>query len=136
MSTVDVLVPTSTSRGDAGFVRFHRSSRLPSRVCVAGEVRFALPPRAVADAVRGMTDLREVRAVVAGAVQRGICPVPRLAEELAGGPIRGSARLRRALTEVTAGIRSVAEADLRDLIMRARLPMPMFSPLGTPGPGP
>jgi hypothetical protein len=125
---VDVLVPQATRRQDAGFVRVHRTARLPRLVCFAGEVIYVLAPRAVADAVRGMTDIREVRAVVADSVQRGICPVPRLAEELCAGPVRGSARLRAALAEVADGIRSSAEADLRSLIKRARLPMPMFNP--------
>jgi hypothetical protein len=125
---VDVLVPLGTARQDAGFVRLHRTTRLPELVCVAGEISYVLAPRAVADAVRGLTDIREVRAVVADSVQRGICPVPRLAEELAAGPVRGSARLRVALAEVADGVRSSAEADLRSLIKRARLPRPMFNP--------
>ena len=125
---VDVLVPRATRRQDAGFARLHRTARLPRLVCVAGEISYVLAPRAVADAVRGMTDIREVRAVVADSVQRGMCPVPRLAEELAAGPVRGSARLRAALAEVADGIRSAAEADLRSLIKRAHLPMPMFNP--------
>jgi hypothetical protein len=125
---IDVLVPATTTRRDAGFARFHRTSRLPDRVCVAGEISFALPPRAVADAVRGLTDLREVRAIVSSVVQRGICPILRLAEELADGPVQGSARLRQALAEVADGVRSVAEADLRDLIAWAGLPVPLYNP--------
>jgi hypothetical protein len=66
--------------------------------------------------------------VVAEAVQRGRCQVPHLAEELACGPVRGSALLRQALAEVAEGIRSTAEGDLRDLIVWARLPVPMFNP--------
>jgi len=125
---VDVLVPQATRRQDTGFARLHRTARLPRLVCVAGEISYVMAPRAVADAVRGMTDIGEVRAVVADSVQRGICPVPRLAEELAAGPVRGSARLRAALAEVADGIRSSAEADLRSLIKRAGLPVPMFNP--------
>jgi hypothetical protein len=125
---VDVLVPRSTRRKNAGYVRLYRTSRMPRLVCVSGEISYVLAPRAVADAVWGMTDIREIRAVVADSVQRGICPVPRLAEELAAGPVRGSAGLRAALAEVADGIRSSAEADLRSLIKRARLPTPMFNP--------
>src|SRR5215469_6529822 len=125
---VDVLVPRATRRKNAGFVRLYRTARMPRLVCVAGEISYVLAPRAVADAVRGSTDIREVRAVVADSVQRGICPVPHLAEELTAGPVRGSARLRAALAEVADGIRSSAEADLRTLIKRAGLPMPMFNP--------
>jgi len=86
---VDVLVPLASRRADAGFVRLHRTGRLPAGFCVAGEARFAFVPRAVADAVRPMTDLNDARAVVAEAVQRGGCSIRHLAEELASGPVWG-----------------------------------------------
>jgi hypothetical protein len=124
---VDVLVPADVQKRDAGFARILRTARLPEPVGVAGGVRFAYPPRAVADAVRGLADIGDVRAVVAGAVQRGKCPIGRLTYELDAGPRRGSALLRRALAEVADGVRSAAEADLRTVIKRARLPMPMFN---------
>jgi hypothetical protein len=125
---IDILVPRAMQRVHAGFVRLHRTARLPELICVAGEARFVLPPRAVADAARPMTDINSVRAVVAGAVQRGLCPISLLAHELANGPVSGSGLLRKALAEVAEGVRSVAEAQLRDLVVRARLPMPMFNP--------
>jgi len=125
---VDVLVPRTVRRLDAGFARLHATARLPETICTAGAARFVMPARAVADTVRGMTDLRTVRAVVAEAVQRGRCPIARLAEELDAGPVHGSALLRRTLAEVADGVRSTAEGDLRDLIVWARLPMPMFNP--------
>jgi hypothetical protein len=127
-NAVDVVVPGDVGRVDAGFVRLHRTRRLPRGFCVAGEIRYALPPRAVADAARWLTDLGEVRAVVAGAVQRGLCPVELLAEELREGPKQGSALFRRALAEVADGVRSAAEGRLHALIKRAGLPMPMFNP--------
>ena len=125
---VEVLVPASVQKRDAEFVRILRTTRLPEPTGVAGEVRFAFPPRAVADAARSMTDIADVRAVVAGAVQRGKCPIGRLGYEVDNGPRRGSALLRRALAEVADGVRSGAEGELRVLIKRARLPMPMFNP--------
>lgn len=127
-SLVDVLVPLANRRSDAGFVRLHRTARLPEGFCVAGEARFAFPPRAVADAARPMTGLNDVRAVVAEAVQRGRCSIAHLAGELDAGPTRGSALLRQALAEVAEGVRSVAEADLRDLIRWAHLPTPLYNP--------
>jgi hypothetical protein len=72
---VDVLIPAVSQRADAGFARLHRTARLPELICVCDGARFTLPPRAVADAVRGMADLGDVRAVVAEAVQRGRCSV-------------------------------------------------------------
>jgi hypothetical protein len=127
-TVVDVLVPAVSQRADAGFARLHRTARLPELICASGGARFALPPRAVADAVRSMANLSDVRAVVAEAVQRNRCSVSQLAEELTCGPIRGSALLRQALAEVREGIRSSAEGDLHDLIVWARLPAPMFNP--------
>lgn len=127
VQNLDVLVPARTHRRDAAFVMLHRTTRLPERICVDGEIRFALPPRAVADTVRSLS-LSEARAVVAEAVQRNACTVAQLAEELAAGPIRGSARFRQVLAEVGDGIRSVAEADLRDLITWAKLPAPLYNP--------
>lgn len=127
-SPVDVLVPLANRRSDAGFARLHRTGRLPAGFCVAGEARFAFVPRAVADAVRPMNDLGDVRAVVAGAVQRRMCSISHLAEELAAGPAWRSGLFRQALAEVAEGVRSVAEADLRDLIRWARLPAPLYNP--------
>ena len=94
----------------------------------SGPVRLALVPRAVADTARQLTSLRDVRAVVAEAVQLGRCTVSELADELRNGPIKGSAMFRSVLAEVADGIRSTAEGDLRDLIRTARLPMPLFNP--------
>ncbi len=125
---IDVLVPASRSRQSAGFARIRRTKRMPPGICTTGEIGYAPVPRAVADAVRWTSDNREARALVAEAVQQGYCPLPLLAEELAAGPVRGSARLRSVLAEVTGGIRSVAEGDFIELIKRARLPVPILNP--------
>ena len=85
---VDVLVPAGRQRRDTNFVRLHRTSRMPARIWEAGPVRYAMPARAVADAVRGMTSLRDVRAAVADAVQRGKCAIKTLAAELNQGPAK------------------------------------------------
>ena len=124
---VDVLVPASRRRRDAAFVRLHRTTRMPGRNQQVGPVRYALLARAVADAVRGLDDLRDVRAVVADAVQRGRCQVRDLAAELMAGPSTGSGLFREALADVADGIRSAAEGDLKDLLTRSGLPMPLFN---------
>jgi hypothetical protein len=124
---VDVLVPAATQRRDAGFARLHRTTRLPQAVCLDGVIKFAFAPRAVADLVRELS-LPQARQVVAEAVHRRRCTISMLAAELAAGPVRDSARLRRVLAEVADGVRSTAEADLRDLITWARLPPPLYNP--------
>ncbi len=124
----DVLIPAGRKRNNAGFVRVIRTTRMPERVVTVGALLYALPPRAVADAARACTSLREVRALVASAVQARRCSLDLLTGELASGPARGSALLRAAVAEVAGGSRSAAETDLRDLISRGRLPDPMLNP--------
>lgn len=123
---VDVLIPAGRLRRDCGFVRLHRTHRMPDRIFTIGALHYAPPARAVADAARLMTDIRDVRAVVADSVQRRKCSPEKLAEELSHGPIRDSARLRQVLDEIAEGVRSVAEAELRDLIRHAGLPGPVL----------
>jgi hypothetical protein len=125
---VDVLIPASRRRRDASFVRLHRTTRMPKRIWRFGPLRYALPARAVADAVRSLSSLRDVRAVVADAVQRDACTVPDLSAELNAGPSVGSALFREALSDVAEGIRSTAEGDLKDLLVKSGLPMPLFNP--------
>jgi hypothetical protein len=124
---VDVLVPAKRRRGDTSFVRVQRTTRLPEMSYASGELIFAAPSRAVVDAIRSLTALPEARAVMASAVQRRRCTVTDLMDELAEGPIRGSALLRTALIEVAGGVRSAAEGDLRALLIRAGLPRPLFN---------
>ena len=125
---IDLLVPADRQRLSTGFARLHRTARMPDRAVSSGPVRLAPMPRAVADTARQFTELRNVRAVVAEAVQRGRCTISELSGELRDGPIRGSAKFRSVLAEVADGIRSTAEGDLCDLIATARLPMPLFNP--------
>ena len=127
-NVIDVLIPAERRRESTGFVKLHRTTRIPARTCSAGPARLVLAPRAVADTARLLPNLRDVRAVVAEAVQLGRCTARELAEELSDGPIKGSAQFRSVLAEVADGIRSTAEGDLRSLIKAARLPIPLFNP--------
>lgn len=126
-NVVDVLVPADFKRQSMGFVRVQRSTRMPPEVCVTGEVRFVLPARAVADAARRMRSARDVRALVAKAIQEQWCSIPQLDTELAQGPMAGSALLRAALAEVRGGVRSAPEGDLRVLIQHNKIPLPVFN---------
>jgi hypothetical protein len=81
----------------------------------------------VADTACDLREISEVRAIVAEGVHRGRVQVCQLADELARGPVQGSARFRRVLAEVAEGVRSAAEGDLRSLIKRERLPGPMYN---------
>lgn len=124
---VDVLVPVTRQRRDADFVRLLRTRRMPAEADQWMHLRFAPVARAVGDAVRGMTSLRDVRALVASAVQRRKCELGDLVNELSEGPSRHSALFRETLAEVVDGVRSVAEAELRELLQRSGLEMPLFN---------
>lgn len=125
--TIDVLVAAPKQRQSAGFVSIHPTMRLPPQVCCRGPVSYVLPARAVADAAVWLRGRDDVRALVAGAVQRRLCTVQQLTVELRDGPVRGSALLRAVIAEVADGIRSSREAELKDLISRGQLPTPMFN---------
>ena len=127
-AVVDVLIPAGRQRRDRGFVHVLRTSKMPGVVYKTGEFRYVPPARAVADAVRQLSDVRDVRAVVAGAIQRRSVSVAELAEEIRTGPTAGSARVRAVLAEAAAGIRSSAEADLLKLVRSSGLPEPLYNP--------
>jgi hypothetical protein len=126
---VDILIPSRCQRTSTGCARVHRTAHMPL-IWATGpaERRYAFPARAVVDTARWLTDLREVRALVGDAVQNRHCAVAQLADELRTGGTPNGALLRKVIAEVTAGVRSAPEAELRDLIVRARLPMPLFNP--------
>ncbi len=126
-SLITVLVRRGRSRADGSFVRVSATTRMPGYVCVDGPVEFTMAARAIADAARELGSFREFRALVADAVQGRFCKVDVLARELADTARKQSSWLRQALGEVADGVRSVAEADLRDLIIRGGLPRPMFN---------
>jgi hypothetical protein len=125
---VDLLVPARRQCRSVSYVVVHRTTRMPKLVTGPPQVSYALPARAVADAARWLTELREVRALVAGAVQSRHCTLDELAEELREGPRQNSMLFREVLTEVANGVLSAPEAELRDLIIKAGLPLPLFNP--------
>jgi hypothetical protein len=125
---VDVLVPHASKRQSHGFVRVHRTRRMPEAPVYIDGLRWAPAARAVADATRGHLELRDVRALVASAVQQRRCTVGQLLTELREGPTQGSGALRAALEEVADGVASAAEGDMRKLIKRGGLPEPLYNP--------
>jgi hypothetical protein len=85
------------------------------------------PARAVADAAAGLRRMDDIRAIAAGTVQQDLCTVAELAREVGRRHFRETGLLRVVLAEVADGIRSPAEGDLRDLILRGGLPAPLFN---------
>jgi hypothetical protein len=127
LNQADVLVPADVRVQSAGYVRIIRTGRMPEKTLRTRQIRFVTLERAVADAARSMTNLGDVRAVVAEAIQNGGCDLALLVTELHAGPVTGSRFYRLALRETSVGSWSAAEGDLMTLVSRSDLPEPMYN---------
>jgi hypothetical protein len=127
-AVIDVLVPDSVQHVSTGFVRILRSRRMPGKFRVKEGIRFAYLPRAVGDAARALRGFRQVQALVCAVLQQTSCTVELLAAELNDGPSAGSKVFRAALYEVSDGVRSAAEGDLKRLIDRSDIEKPLYNP--------
>jgi hypothetical protein len=125
---VEVLVPAKSRVKGHGYVRIQRTTRLPGNTLSTRRVVFAPLARAVGDAARAMLKPEEVRALISEALHKSrSCTVEDLIAELNAGPSAGSGQFRSALAEVSEGIRSEAERDLKFCIGRSDLPVPMYN---------
>lgn len=124
---VHLLVAATNKRADTDFVVVERTSRLPSPVRIDGLPTAPLV-RTVLDTCRQLSDLALVRGLLAESVQRREIPIAWLGEELRASRSQGTRLIREVLMEVGAGIRSVAEAQFRRLVLTSRvLPVPLFN---------
>lgn len=121
-----VLITHDRRRVSTDAVIVERSRRLPQPQFVDG-LPCAPIARACIDAARRMRDRRAVRALIAEVVQRGRTSVAKLACEIRDAQIRGTALPRSVIREVSAGIRSVAEAEVRDTLRTAGIPEPVWN---------
>jgi len=123
---VHVLVPHACQRQSAGFALVTRTERP-----ITATTRRGLPvvgvARALVDATRRMSDLDQVRTLVARAVQQRRCTVSDLLAEVRAGPRQRTALVRRVLSEVRAGIRSSAEAKVRIVFQQHGVPEPRWN---------
>jgi hypothetical protein len=127
LNVIDVLVPAESRRKSTGYVQIQRTTRMPGNLYTTGPIRFTSLARAVADAARAMTRPSDVQALVCEAVQRGRCTLEELVTELNEGPSAGRRWYRMALAEVSEGIRSAAEAQLKRVIDRSDLEKPVYN---------
>jgi hypothetical protein len=113
-----------------GRVRIRETRRAYSAALTSANAgQFALTPivstaRAVADASRYCHWLGPVRALVTSAVQRKLCTIEELVQELRDGPRNDTAFFRMALRDALDGARSAAEATCARRLARA--PVPQF----------
>lgn len=123
---VQVLVPTERQRKSFDYVRIERTRRLPIPTRVNG-IPYAPPARATLDTCRTLTQLDDVRRVVADVVQRRVCSAAEIRHETLAAERQRTAMCRVAAREVHSGIRSVAEARAREIIIRAEVPSPVWN---------
>jgi hypothetical protein len=125
-SDIHVLQPAHRQRGSHGFVRTSRTHHPPVPLMRSG-IPYASPARALVDACREMSDLDQVRELVAEVIQRRMCSVADLAEAVRSAARQRTALSRHVLAEIAVGVRSVAEAKAREIYRRAGVPEPLWN---------
>ncbi len=118
---VHVLVPMARQVRSVGFVHVERTNRLPGAI-VRGGIPLAPVPRACIDATRRLNQPGDVTELLADAVQRGLCTVAALVQELGDTTRRGTAVPRSVLQDVAEGVRSAAERQAKAVWQRTGLP--------------
>jgi hypothetical protein len=125
-SRVHVLVPCDNQRATTGHVVIERTTRMPGQV-IRSELACAPFIRALVDAARDSTDIDEVRAMMAEAVQRRFCTPRQILDEVRDSAVRHSQLARKVALEIADGVRSPAEGWLRDAFIRFRVPPPSWN---------
>ncbi|GAA0945720.1 hypothetical protein [Pseudonocardia zijingensis] len=131
---VHVLIPASRQVRSVGYVLVERTHRLPEPIVRSG-VPLAPVARACVDAARRLDRPGDVTELLSDAVQRGLCTIGALGEEIEETSRRGTAIPRGVLQDVAEGVRSAAERQAKALWKQARLPearwnVPVFDEAG------
>lgn len=125
-SQVIVLVPHSCQRSSHDYVVVRRTGR-DAGALVVRSLPVAPVARALVDECRERSSLDGVRELVAKIVQSGRCSIEDLAREVFGAARQRTALSREVLSEVSVGIRSVAEARARELFAVHGVPTPRWN---------
>lgn len=123
---IHVSIPAPRSVASRDFALVTRTMR-PPEPCEVNGWPVAPLARCIVDAATRMDDVDVVRAFMADAVQRRLCTVAELEEELAELRRPGTALARSVLAEIRIGVRSAAEAWALELIRHSGLPEPMWN---------
>jgi hypothetical protein len=118
---VHVLVPLGRQVRSVGYVHVERTNRPPPPM-VRGGIPLAPVARACMDAVRRRDRPGDITELLSDAVQRGLCTVAALVQELEHTTRRGTAVPRSVLRDVAEGVRSAAERQAKEVWRRSGLP--------------
>ena len=111
-----VLVPHDTRRRSSGFVLVQRALVLDPHARHGELYDVVSPARAVVDASRLSGDLRATRAIMAEAVYSRYVPLADIVHEIRRAGRSRTAVASRVVAELTEGVRSSPEAELRELL--------------------
>jgi hypothetical protein len=118
---VTVLVPEGTNRPHSGMVRVVRCRHLPvSQLLCRGDqapLAVAAAGRCAADAIREAASLPEARSIATSALRDRRVEWDLVVSSQRPGP--GAGHLGRVVREIADGVRSPAEAEVHERLMRA-----------------
>jgi len=121
-----VLVPHQSQRSSHDFVVVRRTRRMPTSVLLR-QTATAPVARSLIDECRERSTLDGVRELVATVIQAGHCGLRDVAREVYAAARQRTALSRRVMEEMSAGIRSVAEARAREEFSRQGVPQPRWN---------
>ncbi|HYJ70070.1 MAG TPA: hypothetical protein VEX15_20640 [Nocardioidaceae bacterium] len=123
-----ILIPHKRRRTSHHLAIIERCRDIPTPA-----VRYGLPVAPVAkclvDACRRVEALDRARELVAACLQDRKCGVRDLAEGVRRANRQRTALSRIAIAEIDAGVRSVAEAKVKDVLEATEMPRPLFNPV-------
>src|SRR4051794_19093698 len=123
VAAAHVLVPPEVRRRGGKLVRVTRTSGYGDLMTWQRyDALLATPDRAVIDAARAQSTLRDVRGIVLGAVNRQAVATNALSTLLDAGQRNGSALTRRAIRDAERGCASPPEAELVDALIGKGVP--------------
>lgn len=126
---VHVLVPAPSRPRTVLWVSIRRTRLVGEHLIERGSIRYSCRARAVVDAAALAATEGDARALIIGAIQRGLVRADDLAHWIEARQPRGRRVLRRALVEAMAGVWSVPEGDLIALLCTSTvLPEPIANP--------
>lgn len=123
---IDVLVPRLRRLRSAGYVHVVRAPGLPAPRQVTG-LPVAPVPRALADAVAGLTDAAVVRRLLTEAVRGGHCEPAVVVKELTQAKLLTRPHVVDAVDSLLAEGRAIAEGRLYRMVHKYGLPDPVWN---------
>ncbi|MEU0522924.1 hypothetical protein [Streptomyces niveus] len=128
----DVLVDAGRRLRDRSYVRLHPTRRWPPTLRGEG-IPCVRAVRAASDFAAHEPSPDRVRALLVSTVQKGRCHPDDLRAELHASHALRNPAVRAVLDDLRVGIRSIAEGETRDTLLRAGVPDPLWNPtLHTP----